>query len=55
MEYGMRKLGMGGRISWVDCDVWRLESTECSRENGNCENRERRSAKWCEWSMRCEG
>lgn len=52
----MRKLGMGGRLSCVDCHVRRLESTECSRENGNCEeNRERRSAKRCERSMRCEG
>lgn len=52
----MRKLGMGGRLSWVDCDVRRLESTECSRENGDREeNRERRSAKRCERSIRCEG
>lgn len=52
----MRKLGMGERISWVDCDVRRLESTERGRENGICEeSRERRSAKLCEQSMRCEG
>lgn len=52
----MRKLGMEGRISWVDCNVWRLERTERSRENGNREeNTERRSAKRCEWGMRCEG
>lgn len=28
VEHDMRKLGMEGRTSWVDCGVWRLKSTE---------------------------